>query len=160
MSLKHGPAPEHGRSPGAAPRGGHDPPHAAASPGTTAPPRRSPAPPLRSQPRGGGRREGRGEAPIPGLPAAERCQGSGPRLRAPPHHSPARACRCRSPSSARPAGTLASDEPLTPLPPSSRLPQGAELRRRTGCRGARDGLRRHLVASSVRARRAEAGRLP
>lgn len=152
-----GPTPEHGRSPGAAPRGGNGPPHAAASPAAAQP---SPAPPLRSQPRGGGRREGRGEAPIPGLPAAERCQGAGPRLRAPPHRSPAWACRCRSPSSARPAGTLASDKPLTPLPPSSRLPQGAGLRRRAGCSGARDGPRRHLVASSVRARRAEVGALP
>lgn len=156
VSLRHRPDPRARTEPRGSPAGRERPP---ARRGLA---RRSPAPPLGSQPRGGGRREGRGEAPIPGLPAAERCQGAGPRLRAPPHRSPAWACRCRcrSPSSARPAGTLASDKPLTPLPPSSRLPQGAGLRRRAGCSGARDGPRRHLVASSVRARRAEVGALP
>lgn len=42
-----GPTPEHGRSPGAAPRGGHGPPHAAASPAAA-----QPSPAARPPPRG------------------------------------------------------------------------------------------------------------
>lgn len=99
-----------------------------------------------------GGREGRYPLPAGAGPPPGRCQGAGPRLRAPPRRGLAGACRCRSPSSARPAGRLASDKPLTPLPPSSRLPQGEAPRRRVGRRRrrARDGARRHVVVGAGR----------
>lgn len=76
-----GPTPEHGRSPGAAPRGGNGPPHAAASPAAAQP---SPAAPLSAPRRRAERGAGGGPHPGPARGRALSGRGSPPTRPAPP----------------------------------------------------------------------------
>lgn len=131
-----GPTPEHWRCPGAAPRGGHGPPHAAASPAAARPRRSALSPAAAGGERGGGR------------PPSRAC----PRPSAVRARVPAYAPR---PTAARP-GPAAAAPPPPRVPPAHSPRTSRSLRfrhllaslRGRGCAGAL-GAAGHVMAPAA-----------